>query len=665
MHEGGFLRDLTVILGFSLPILFACRKAKLPPILGFLLSGVLVGPSALAFVREPARVEEIAELGIVLLLFFVGLEFPVHRLRQLGRDALLGGPLQMGITAAVAAAGARLDGFAWGPSVFVGLLVSISSTAVLLPVLAARDELGAPHARRFVGVSLFQDLGVIPLILVLPLLAGGNGPGAGAVLVKVGVAVVALALLVVVSHWAVPRVLAWAARLGSREGFTGAIVILVLLVVFGADRAGVSAAMGAFVAGLVLAETELVHEVVATLAPFRDLLSSLFFVSIGMLLDPRLLMRAPLAIAGVTVAVLVLKTAGAFAALRLIGVVPRTALRAALLLATVGEFSFVLARAGKPLGLVGPGTEEVFVATAVLTLALAPALVAAAPALARLLPDRPGAPVTDEGEASPVLSGHVVVAGYGLNGRNVARVLRETRLAHVVIDGEPDRVDAARRAGSRAVRGDVAAVETLLAAGVPRALGLVIALSDPEATRRAVRLARRKAPGVRIVVRTRYVAEVEPLRALGADEVIPEEFETSIEIVTRVLRLFRVPGNVVAAQLRVLRDETYRVLRDPDYRASDGRRLSALLAAGTTELFLVLPDTLADGRVLGELEFASDHVTVPALLRDGAPFAPPPLEMTVRAGDTLLLVGAHDDLSRAVARLEKPRDPAGAGDPVS
>ncbi|HQQ77220.1 MAG TPA: NAD-binding protein, partial [Thermoanaerobaculia bacterium] len=249
---------------------------------------------------------------------------------------------------------------------------------------------------------------------------------------------------------------------------------------------------------------------------------------------------------------------------------------------------------------------------------------------------------------------HIVIVGAGLNGTNVARVLQETGIPHVLVDIDPERIADARREGLDALRADATGPEGLGAAGVARALGVVVTIPDPDACRRVVRLSRMNAPNVRILVRTRYVKEVETLRRLGADEVIPEEFETSIELVARVLRLLHVPGNVVATQIRLLRDEAYRRLRDPQSKAASGRRLSALVAAGTSELFLVLPDTAADGRLLSELDLAAAHVAVPAVLRDGVPHAPPPEDFKLAAGDTLVLVGAHEDLARVLARLEAP-----------
>lgn len=654
MWERTFLRDLAVVLAASFPVLFVCRRLKLPQVVGFLVTGVAIGPHALGWVRESSRVESIAEFGVALILLFVGLEFPIRRLRALGRTSFVGGSLQMALTAAAGFALARLIGSTPNEAVFLGLLVSVSSTAVVLPILKQRDELAAPYGRRFLAVALFQDLAVIPILLFLPALVSGSGPGPAAVAGRVVLAIAGVALLVAVARQAAPRLLDAVARMGSRETFTGAVVVLVLGMVAAGEKAGVSAAMGAFAAGIVLGESDHVHEVAATLAPLHDLLSSLFFVSVGMLLEPSFLVSRPFEVGAGVLALVAVKSIAAFAALRAAGTVPRTAARAALALANVGEFSFVLATTGVALGLLAGDARQIVVAATVGTLVLAPFLVAAGPALALRLPEA----VEDPGEAAEApRARHIVVVGAGLNGTNVARVLQETGIPYVLVDIDPERVAAARQEGLDALRADATGLEGLRAAGVARALGVVVTIPYPDACRRVVRLSRTQAPTVRILVRTRYVKEVETLRQLGADEVIPEEFETSIELVARVLRLLHVPGNVVATQIRLLRDEAYRRLRDPHSKAAGGRRLAALVAAGTSELFLVLPETAADGRLLSELDLPAAHVAVPAVLRDGVPLAPPPDDLRLAAGDTLVLVGAHEDLARVLPRLEAASAP--------
>ncbi len=661
MGESPFLRDLVIVLAASLPVLFVFQKLRVPTIVAFLFTGILIGPYALGLVGDPDQVRRIAELGVVLILFYVGLGFSLPRLKELGRTAVVSGALQMTLAVLATAGVLLLLGQDLRPAIFGGLLVAGSSTAVVLPVLSARDEIDAPFARQFLGTSLFQDLGVIPLILLLPALAGGTQAGEAppllSVLGRVGLAAASVAVLVAAARFVVPPLLDRLVRVAGRETFTAGVVVVILGMVAIAVEAGVSAAMGAFAAGIVVAESESMADVSATFAPFRDILTSLFFVSIGMLLDPGFVLSRPLLVLGVVVAVVLLKVVTAYPALRAARAVPRVAIRAAFALATVGEFSFVLALAGLGYGLLQEGPQQLFVAVSVLTMLSAPLLVAAGARLVGLFPERlEGA---DAPNASVLRSGHVVVVGYGLNGSNVARALGEIGIPYVVLDAEADRVSRARAAGVEVLLADATSPVALEIAGIARARALVVTVPDPAASRKIVRMARSRNSGVKTIVRTRYIREVDELRRAGADEVIPEEFETSIEIVARLLRSFHVPGNLVATQIRVLRDEAYRKLRDPQARPETGRRLSALMAAGTSDLVLVLPEMAASGKTLGELDLESDHVAVPALLRDGAPLAPPPRELPIEPGDTLLLVGAHEDLVRATRKLEGagPADP--------
>jgi CPA2 family monovalent cation:H+ antiporter-2 len=339
----------------------------------------------------------------------------------------------------------------------------------------------------------------------------------------------------------------------------------------------------------------------------------------------------------------------------------RTTNRASFAMAPIGEFSFLLAQEGKRAGLLQADGEQTFVAVAVVTLAATPLFITAG----RWVADRIHETVDEEAERTDALRHHIVIVGYGLNGQNVARVLVSTGIRHVILDADADRIEVARENGSRAILADGGDPHALRVGGVENAVAVIIAISDPEGTRRIVRFARTINPDVHIIVRTRYVAEVETLRQLGADEIIPEEFETSLEIVQRTLRVMGIAQNVVANQIRLLRDEGYRMLRDPAVRATDGRRLSALFAAGTSQTYLVLPDTYVDGKTIEELRLAEEGVGVAALLRDGRALSPLPVNEPLQAGDTMLLVGAHEDLARAVARLEhatstEPRSPASA-----
>jgi CPA2 family monovalent cation:H+ antiporter-2 len=651
VHDEPLLFDVAIILLAAFPLLFLGRRFRVPEVLSYIVAGIIIGPHALGFIRDAERVETIAELGVALILFFIGLHVPLARLRALGRTAFLSGPVQMGLTALGVAVVTVAIGRDFRAGIFYGLLVALGSTAVVLPILTTRDEVGAPFARKFLGVSLFQDLAVIPLMLLVPAFAmGGPGaPGMRDVMTRVVIAIAGVVLLIIVSRVIVPKLFSAIARLG-RETFTAASLVLIVATIAIADRLGISPALGAFAAGLVVGDTEFIHEIEGVLRPFRDFLSALFFTSIGMLLDPEFVVRHPLLIVSLVAGVIVLKVLAAYPAFRLSPALRRTSVRAAFAIAPIGEFSFLLAQAGERVGLLGPTGEQTFVAVAVSTLAVSPLLVLAGSAIAQRIPEDAS---EDQLVERDPLTGHIIIIGYGLNGQNVARVLVSTGVRHIVLEEDPVRIAAARTSGSRAIMADAADPHALELAGINDAAAVIVAISDPDGTRRIVRFCRTLNKDIRLIVRTRYIAEVERLRALGADEVIPEEFETSLEIVTRTLRVMGVPQNIVANQLRLLRDEGYRMLRDPAVRATDGRRLSAIFAAGLSQTYLILPDTFADGRTIAELGLIEDGVGVAALLRDGRALSPLPIDDKLQPGDTMLLVGAHEDLTKAVAKLER------------
>jgi CPA2 family monovalent cation:H+ antiporter-2 len=662
VHDEPLLFDVAIILLAAFPLLFIGRRFRVPEVLSYIVAGIIIGPHALGFIEEAERVDTIAELGVALILFFIGLHVPLARIRALGRTAFLSGPVQMGLTALGVALVTVAIGREFKAGIFYGLLVALGSTAVVIPILTTRDEVGAPFARKFLGVSLFQDLAVIPLMLLVPAFAtGGPGtPGIGEVMTRVVIAIVGVVLLIIVSRYLVPKLFSAIAKLG-RETFTAASLVLIVATIAIADRLGISPALGAFAAGLVVGDTDYIHEIEGVLRPFRDFLSALFFTSIGMLLDPQFVIRHPLLIVGLCAGVITLKVLAAYPAFRLSPALRRTSVRAAFAIAPIGEFSFLLAQAGERVGLLGPTGEQTFVAVAVMTLAVSPLLVSAGSAIAQRIPEDASEDHLVEREP---LHGHIIIIGYGLNGQNVARVLVSTGLRHIVLEEDPLRIAAARTNGSRAIMADAADSHALEMAGIEDAVAVIVAISDPDGTRRIVRFCRTMNKDIRLIVRTRYIAEVERLRTLGADEVIPEEFETSLEIVTRTLRVMGVPQNIVANQLRLLRDEGYRMLRDPAVRATDGRRLSAIFAAGMSQTYLILPDTFAEGRTIAELGLVEEGVGVAALLRDGKALSPLPVEDKLQAGDTMLLVGAHEDLSRTVARLERGEVSAPAGSPT-
>ncbi|MGH6693022.1 MAG: cation:proton antiporter, partial [Gammaproteobacteria bacterium] len=513
------------------------------------------------------RVESLAEVGVIFLLYSVGIEFSLSRMRQMGRQVLGAGLTQLAFTVAATAAAALAFGH-WTVALLIGFLVALSSTAIGLKMLTDRGDIDAPYGRLATAILVVQDLCVVPIMLALPFLAGRAEGGALGLAIALGKAALVVLGVVVAARMLVPRALEAVLRTRSRELFLIAVILLGILTALGTAVAGASLALGAFLAGLVISESDYAHQAMAELIPFRDIFLSLFFVAVGMLVDLSFVREHLLLTLGGVAVVMVGKTLMAAVGPVLMGYAGRVALLAGIAVSQIGEFSFVLANAGRAVGLLSDGLYQTFLATAVGTMIVTPFLLQGGPAildrvervipLSRLLPGfrLPSVAPTDQ-----PLSSHVVIAGYGLNGRNLARALRAIRAPYLIVELNAHAVRAARAQGEPAFYGDATREEVLRALGVERARLLVAAISDPAATRRMVRVARGLNPALHIIARTRYVTEIPELTRLGADVVIPEEFETSIEIFAQVLDHYGVARNEIERLVDEIRASQYQALR--------------------------------------------------------------------------------------------------------
>ena len=657
MDELHFLQDLLVLLALGVVVVVAFNRARIPPIVGFLFTGVLCGPYGFGFIAELGTVEALAEVGVVLLLFTIGIEFSVQQLVRLRRFLLVGGGLQVLLTTGLVAAVARAAGLRIEVGIFLGLLVALSSTAIVIRLLADRGDTDAPHGVASLGILIFQDLCIVPMVLVTPFLAGTGG-SMGEAAGVVGRAALFVVAALVAARWVVPRALEAVVNTRKREVFLLAILLLCLGSAWASAQAGLSPALGAFLAGLMLSDSTYNHQALGEVLPLREVFNSLFFVSIGMLFDVRSVLAAPALVFGVLAAVLVGKTLVTALVAWGVGQPLRVALVAALCLAQIGEFSFVLSRTGVETGLLDPRLYQLFLAVAVGTMALTPVLIAYAPRIAAfgvgLVPDRfaSGRGGFDLGSAPhEARTDHVIIVGYGLNGRNLARVLGRTGIPFVVLEMSPEVVRAERRRGRPILYGDATRREVLEHAGIDTARVLVIAISDAAATRAAVALARRLNPRLHIMVRSRYVQEMETLVAIGTDEVVPEEFETSIEIFARVLRRYLVSRDEIERQVRAIRHEGYEMFRGLSEEAAAPGTLPRILPDLALEAYRVMPDATVAGMTLAESALRERHaVTVVAIQRaDGSLEVSPSGRALLQAGDIALLLGRPGDLQSTEA----------------
>jgi monovalent cation:H+ antiporter-2, CPA2 family len=566
MEQFDFLTDLVVVYATAAAVVFLFQRLRLPAIVGLLVAGVIVGPYGLSLVKEVSRVELLADIGVVLLLFTVGMEFTRERLSGMGH--LLGiGALQVGLsilwTAAVALGLPLLS----GSTLFLGFLVAHTSTTVMLKVLLDRGEGGSLHARIALAVSIMQDLSVVWMFVLIPLLAGEQAPWRALVGTLLQGAA-AVALILGAARYLLPGLMFQVVRLRNRELFMSVIALICLGTAWLTAQAGLSLALGAFLAGVALAESEYSQQTLAEAIPFRDIFVSLFFISIGMLFDVQFLLTYPGEVLAIVAGVLVIKFFSGALPTLLFGYSWRVALLVGAGMAQIGEFAFVLSRPGREAGLLTEESYQALLAAAILTMSLAPFLLASSTALLRWGERWQGLNTwlkgwwPDElGMEAHAHRDHVIVVGYGVNGRNLARTLRRADLPYAVLDLSPLRVRQARLAGEAVVYGDCTRPEVLKQVGIQQAQLLVLAISDPSSARRAVQIARQLNPELQILVRTRYLDEVEELQVLGADEIIPEEFETSIEILSRVLHRYALPHDTIRRLVEEIREDHYGILR--------------------------------------------------------------------------------------------------------
>jgi CPA2 family monovalent cation:H+ antiporter-2 len=640
-----FLTDIVLLLAASIPIVVLLRRVQLPSVAGFVVAGALFGPHSLSWIRSVEEVEALAEIGVALLLFTVGLEFSLPRLLLLKRALLVGGFGQVMLTLLLVGLGGIALGRNVSGSVLFAFLVVLSSTAVVLKTLTDERQLDTPHGQLAVAILLFQDLAIIPLLLFVPLL-GGSGAGD---LSEFGVAgakaVVAVVVVLLAARYGFSRMAPVVVRAGGRELFTLFTVLVALGAAWLTESLDLPLALGAFIAGLVVSESEYNHQVVDEILPFRDVFSALFFVSIGMLFDASIVIEQPVETLSLFLAVATAKAGAVFGVGFYLTRSRRTAMIVAAALFQVGEFAFVVASQARELGVLGGADEQRFLAVAVLSMVVTPVVMRLA--WRRGEAGRPAA-ARSEGGGAPVDVPRVLIAGYGLTGEHLARVLAATGVEHRVLDTDPHRVKRERAAGVPIVLADASRADALVQAGIAGAKVFVVAINDAGATRRAVALARQLSPSVQVIVRTRFLTDTEELLRLGANQVVPEEFETSVEIFGRVLRELHVPRGTIAVQTELVRREGYQLLRGPVAEERHLAVVGEILASTAVDTLFVGADCAGCGRSLGEMGFrVRTGATVLSVVRGGDEIHGPGADLVLEPGDLLVVRGEHRELDLA------------------
>ena len=564
------IQYILIILGFSVVVVFILQRFRLPSILGFIITGVIIGPYGFSLIGSGHSVDIISEVGVILLLFVIGMELSIKQLVSIKRIIFIGGIVQVGLAILVTALINRFLGFAWNESVFAGFLVSLSSTAIVLKILQDRNEIFAPHGRNALGILIFQDIIVIPMILVTPVLAGETN-NIGLSLLHLFLKSVLIVILTFVSaRYVFPRLMHLIAMTKSKELLLLITLTICFVVAWLTSMTGLSLALGAFLAGIIISESEYSHQATSLILPFKELFTSFFFISIGMMLDLNFFIENAGFTLLIVLAVFVLKVVVVAFAVSLLQYPPRVTLLTGLSLFQIGEFAFILSKTGIESGLLTVEMNQYFLSVSIVTMFLTPFVM--------MFSDKLSSRLITQGlqkrwdmvmtktekhktEEQPEIENHLIIVGYGINGRNVARAANYVNIPYLILELNAETVRQEKANGENILFGDASQLHILESVNLYKARVIVIAISDPKATKYIVSNIRSISKTVHVIVRTRYISETEELISLGADEVIPEEFETSVAIFSRVLKNFLVPLDEIYDLVKSVRADNYSIFQ--------------------------------------------------------------------------------------------------------
>ena len=642
------LGDIAVIFVLSVLVLFIFHKIKAPTIVGFLVTGVLAGPQGMGLIQAVDQVEVLSEIGVILLLFTIGLEVSLKDLMKIKKYVLVGGSLQVSLTILAVYAIMRFMEYPAGTSIFLGFLVSLSSTAIVLRIIQSKDELYTPQGRTILGILIFQDIAIVPLMLATPLLPGAIGDTTDSSLAIIARGLGLIVLVIISAKWIVPTTLYHIARIGDRELFLLSLVGICFAVAWITSLAGLSLGLGAFLAGLTISESQYSHQAFGSVLPLRDAFTSFFFVSIGMLLDVNFLMQNPQYILLLASGVMLLKALIAGTVIAFLGLPLRITILVGLALSQIGEFSFVLSKVGLEYALLSKDIYQIFLDVAVLTMAATSFIISISTKVADAATRLPRSKKWNHSEPPiipniEVMKDHVIIVGYGVNGRNVAKSAKNEGIPYVVIDIDPDIVDSDQRIGEPISYGDATQDYVLRNAGIANARVMVIAISDRSATRRITDLARRMNRDVYIIARTRYIHEIRILQNLGANDVIPEEYETSLEIFSRVLEKYQVPRKRIDSFIDLIRSDGYEMFRSISKEPFCSSDLSNISNDFLT--LKVSEGSLAAGKAIKDLELEEKGANLLAIDRDSQIINYPDENFVLQPEDVVIILGSESQIS--------------------
>ncbi len=650
------LINLMIIFALSILVIFLCSFLRIPAIVGFLITGVLPGPFGLALITDINQVNTFAEIGVALLLFTIGLQFSFKDLIAVKKAVILGGTLQVLTTIGVVFLVLTFYRHNFGEALFIGFLISLSSTAIVIKLLQERGEIDSPYGKNILAIMIFQDLVTIPMILLIPVLSGGETSIAGSLPLLLLQGLLIIVVVYVSARWVVPRLLYEAAKFRSKELFLFCILGLCVAIALLTSSIGLSLAIGAFFAGLIIAESEFNLEALSDIIPLRDVFTSFFFISIGMLLDIHFLIANILVILFIVAGIIVVKFSTGSVSALILGLPVRTALLIGFAIAQIGEFSFVLSQTGLQYNLISNQTYQFFLSGSLITMACTPFLISAGPRVTDTILERKDV-TKQETQANPSspFTDHIIIVGFGLNGQDVARTAKLSAIPYVIIEMNAETVKSEKALGEPIFYGDATEEEVLAHANIQSARIILIVISDPGAIGRIVRNARRMNSAIHIIARTRYLQDVNDLYKSGADEVVSEQFETSIELFMRILSSYLIPKEEIDRFVSEIRKNAYVMLRDfpvPDLSYEQIKMNNPELTIASVRLS---EKSRFVGKTISESAIRQNYrITILAIRRENDVLTNPVGTEKFEQKDLVIVHGNAKDITRFIDEVGKP-----------
>ncbi|MBK8946575.1 MAG: cation:proton antiporter [Ignavibacteriae bacterium] len=644
------LSDIIVLLSLAILIILIATKLKIPVLIGFLITGILIGPTALSLVSNISAIEILAEIGIILLMFTIGLEFSIDKINQMKKDFFTYGSLQVFITWIFLAIVCYIFGLSISQSIFIGFTLSLSSTAIILKYLKDKDKLNSQSGIKITGILLFQDAVLIPFLIFLPALTTTSNISTS-LLYDVLISFASLSILLLLSKFLIPRLFTFIINLRLAELFIVTIFVIIFGISLAAYKLGASLAMGAFIAGLSISDTEHAHHVNTELIPSRNLFNSIFFISIGMFIDLNFVTSYYLQIVSVTLLLIVIKGFILFSIFNLLKNPISIGVFTALSLSHIGEFSFILLRLSNQSNLFSDYIYQLFLSSSILSMFFIPMLIKIGENISRksIIKTKVGYIENDENITK---KNHAIIAGFGVNGKNISNVLKLMGIPFIIIEANPKTVSKYKKLNYPIYYGELDRKENLDSMGIINAALLVIAISDIEATQRSIKIAKSINPNIKLIVRANYVTQVEEMYKLGADLVISQDLETSLVFINHILDYYNLPRNITRLQTNLLKKEHYKFFTSNNQNY-DWNIFESDIVQKDNEMFFISSSSKLISKNIIEIDpVKNDLIKIIGIVRENKIISDNFDEEKIQKFDTLILSGTHRNLETALNWFE-------------